>query len=132
MNSTSAEYEGVDISRMVTIGDRDHYQLQSRYGSLDAIHSPDGVYQIANFDVSRPRHGHGRELLLASHDHARELGAKAMFAIIISREAYESARKVFGDEALVIESLGGYKSDRAQNLGHTSALLFGHMPIISR
>lgn len=126
----AAGRNGVDISSVASLDGGDYYQLRSQYGLIDSIYSSDGIYQIANFDVWRPRQGHGRELLIASHEHARRLGAQSMLAIITSREAYESSRRVFDNEALIIQSLGGYSADQSEAPSATSVLLRGRLPLL--
>ena len=87
------------------------YTISTDGGNIDAAYREIGeLYTIANFDVlsDRRRRGVGKELLRASQAHARELGAKVIFAAIISRECLDAMNTVFGEESIRVSILGTY------------------------
>lgn len=50
----------------------------------------------------------GKELLSYGRYVAEQVGARAVIAAIVSREAYEAARTVFGDESLHVDKLSNF------------------------
>jgi hypothetical protein len=97
------------IEHVTTFGDKQIYHIQSSYGGVEVIFTPDDrIYQIANFDVSERRQGHGKNLLRTSAEHAEALGARAVIAAIISRECLDAMSSVFGQEHIEIDALGEY------------------------
>lgn len=105
----------------------DIYRITTEAGAIDAVHHPSEMrYTIANFDVYlQRRRGIGKELLRASRNHAKTLGAKVIFAAIISRECLDAMKAVFGEDAVHVSELGDYASegeDYSQN--PTAAVLY--------
>ena len=100
--------EPVRIEHIGPHGDGDLYDLSNDYGYIDAIYSPDGIYQISSIVVSSRRKGHGQNLLRKSEEHARELGARKIGAVIISRECLEAMTRVFGEDSLTVLQRGEF------------------------
>lgn len=117
----------ITIHHESTYGTADIYHLVTEKGGVEAVyHTDERRYTIANFDVDvkARRRGIGKELLRASQTHARELGAKVVFAVIISRECLDAMRSVFGEESVFVAEEGGYDSgEGAEPKARTSAVL---------
>lgn len=105
----------------------DIYCITTESGAIDAVyHTADRRYAIANFDVvaNARRRGIGKELLRASKQHACELGARIIFAAIISRECLDAMQTVFGEENVYVGELGDYAPEGADTGAKpTSAVL---------
>ena len=88
----------------------DIYRISTELGGIDAVYHPKELrYTIANIDVySHRRRGVGKELLRVSQSHARELGARVIFAAIISRECLDAMTSVFGEEFIYTSQVGTY------------------------
>lgn len=92
-------------------GGADYYGISTEHGNIDASYLPDhGWYTIANFDVDQDvrRNGIGKQLLSASKEHARALGASVIMSAILSRECYDAMASVFGEDNIDVYTLGNY------------------------
>ncbi|QHN42942.1 GNAT family N-acetyltransferase [Candidatus Mycosynbacter amalyticus] len=121
----------VSISLPNRLADTELYDITSAHGSIAAIYrSTGGFYQIADFEVHADSRGlgHGKELLHSAALHARELGARTVYAAIISRECYEVMKREFGEESLEVLEMGDPTPDgQDQNKDSpTAAFLFHH------
>lgn len=102
----------------------DLYEIISPYGYVDAtFRTPPGWLGIANIFVQPEyrQRGHGQELLHHTLNLARELGAKSIFAALISRESVEAFSRVFGDDSISIRALGDYETEGSMPTSFTSA-----------
>lgn len=110
----------------------DLYNIRADHGYIDAMYDEmSSLYRIATLYVSSEARGQGigKNLLRTSRSHAKDLGAKSIFAVIISRECIDAMEAVFGEEAIKVERRGEYippgqnKSDQ-----QADAMLFYTIP----
>jgi GNAT superfamily N-acetyltransferase len=118
----------ISIHHSIRLDERDLFHIATEHGSIEATFSNSaGWYTIASFDVDAEhrRKGIGKELLRASLDHARSVGASYIMAAIISRECHDAMTAVFGEESISTESLGSYEQDDTpRREARTSATLW--------
>jgi hypothetical protein len=93
-----------------------------RYGSTySTISTTDGVgfvkceldalsneFEIAGFQVDRPRQGIGKALLRQAEEEARSLQAHKITATIVSANCLASMVEVFGAEHIQVDKIGEY------------------------
>lgn len=58
-----------------------------------------------------------------TYDHAHELGAKSIFALIISRECLDAMSTVFGSYNITVMERGLYSSNTGEKARQTAAFL---------
>ena len=89
------------------------YSFTTEGGKLISVHRPRGDYQIDRFDVdaNKRRHGIGKELLRASYEHAKKLGADVLTAAISSRPSLDAMSSVFGLENIKVRTIENYPDE---------------------
>lgn len=90
------------------------YQIKTPHGYLDATFDAEArIFNIGYVFVHSKRGlGFGRQLVTYALQEAIELGAERVTAKLVSREAVDTSRSVFGEEAVRVEFLGQYGQDQ--------------------
>lgn len=88
------------------------YRIETPGGHINGSYNKQ-IFTIHNFEVEPQmrRRGLGKALLTAAKVEAEKLQAKGVHATIVSREAYDAAKSVFGEDALIVNSLGNYRME---------------------
>mgnify|MGYP000617873297 CR=1 FL=1 len=85
------------------------------HGRLRMYYNPERRHFLINSVVVEPkfrREGRATALLEYSIEYAKELGARTIGAVIVTREILDGMSKVFGEEAITIEQLGIYEHQK--------------------
>jgi GNAT superfamily N-acetyltransferase len=90
------------------------YEFQTEHGYLDASYDLSTNHfgiKMVHVESSHQRQGIGKELLQAALQQARQTDARYIVGLVISRECLDAMQAVFGEEALIVKSLGFYEAD---------------------
>lgn len=91
------------------------FEVTLPHGDLIANYHPSlGTMIITSYDVAANfrNAGIGKNLLRIANYHAEQLGAKAIWAHLTSRESVDAMTSVFGEKAVTVKHLGLYNQDR--------------------
>jgi len=119
----------IDISVEVMEPSRGHfvYSFDTDHGALDASYDQEARrFCISSIFVNKEnsRQGIGKALLQASYDKAREIEARVILSVIISRECVEAMEAVFGPSAVRVMERGSYTPMGEQNHQDADAMLW--------
>jgi ribosomal protein S18 acetylase RimI-like enzyme len=110
---------------VVAFGENDSTTI---LGTLEAVFLPDERrYDICDISVVDEYMGLGiaKAMLRIARQQAISLGAKSIGAAIVSREALDAIRSVFGEDSLDVRAEGSYMTTEEREAGdfHTYAFL---------
>jgi len=124
-----AEYE-IQVSRHSS-GHQEIYALETEHGLCDiSIDTGRNMMGIVNLGVERDyrRQGIARALLCKALDMALELDVKYVYGAIMSREAIEVFKSVFGEEAVSVTREGHYTEKDEPDRYDADAVLWYEVP----